>query len=67
MSFYEAFKSDPVQHFSLDERIGFIEYYFENSSNIEILNKASSLVFDRESNELIGVCLVSEYNEWPLI
>ncbi|MCM1989006.1 GNAT family N-acetyltransferase [Oceanirhabdus seepicola] len=65
--FYEAFKNAPGQKFSLKERTEFVEYYFEHNSHIEMLNKASSVIFDRETNELIGVCLISEYNEWPLI
>lgn len=65
--FYEAFKTSPGQKFSLKERTEFVEYYFEHNSHIEILNKASSVVFNKETNELIAVCLISEWNEWPLI
>lgn len=65
--FYEAFKTSPGQKFSLKERTEFVEYYFEHNSHIEILSNASSVVFDRKTNELIGACLISEWNEWPLI
>lgn len=39
--------------------------YFENC-NEETLN-ASSVLIDKDSQEIIGACLISIWNEWPLI
>lgn len=39
--------------------------YFENS-NEEALN-ASTVLIDKESQEIIGVCLISIWSDWPLI
>ena len=64
---HAAYVDDPFQHYSLEEITGFVEDYFKNNSHIDILNKASSVVYDKETKELIGVCLISEFNEWPLV
>ena len=64
---HAAYVDDPFQHYSLEERTGFVEDYFTDNSHIDILNKASSVVYDKDTKELIGVCLISEYNEWPLV
>ncbi|MFZ5353946.1 MAG: GNAT family N-acetyltransferase [Bacillota bacterium] len=65
--FYDAFHSFPGKSFSLEERTGFVKYYFEHNSDKEILLNASSVVCDSSTNELIGVCLISEWNAWPLV
>lgn len=66
--FFDAFKNDVGRiKYSLEERTSFIKYYFENNSSKELLIRASTTIYDRNTNELIGVCLVSEYRGWPLI
>ncbi|MGG4345824.1 GNAT family N-acetyltransferase [Paenibacillus lautus] len=43
-----------------------ILYYFENNS-IDILLDASSTIVDQQSNEIVGVCFVSLWEDLPLI
>lgn len=66
--FFHAFKNDVGRvKYSLEERTSFVKYYFDHNSQDELLLNASTVVFDKGSNELIAACLVSEYNGWPLI
>lgn len=65
--FYEAFKDHPGDNYSIEKYLKDIDYYFEHYSHIEGLDQASSLIYDKETKLLIGACLVSEWNEWPLI
>lgn len=56
---------------SIDDRDGEtftqdIVYYFENNS-IDILLDASSTLVDQQSNEIVGVCFVSLWEDLPLI
>lgn len=43
------------------------EDYFEENLYAALLNKASTVVYDKETKELVGVCLISLWQEWPLI
>jgi ribosomal protein S18 acetylase RimI-like enzyme len=42
-------------------------YWSDENKNIEVLNKASTLIYDEKTKELVGVCLISLWQEWPLI
>lgn len=44
-----------------------IQFYLENYCNDELLQKASSLLLDKQSGALAGACLVSLWEEWPNI
>ena len=66
--FFEAFENYVGKtKYSLEERTSFVKDYFNNGTLNELLLKASSIVYDKETNELIGVCLISEYRGWPLV
>ncbi|MDF2590861.1 MAG: family N-acetyltransferase [Clostridia bacterium] len=66
--FYEAFINYVGKtKYSLEDRTSFVKDYFANKSLDELLLKASTLVYDKETNELIGVCLISEFRGWPLV
>lgn len=67
--FVEAFKNDIGVNstFSLETRISFIKDYFKDNGDIEILKRASTLIYDKKTSELIGACLISEFKGWPLI
>ena len=41
------------------------QYYFEHNPEGSLINKASTLVYERETNELIGAALISIWEEWP--
>lgn len=43
------------------------KYYFGKNPHSDCLNKASTLIYDKKSKELVGVCLISLWEEWPLI
>lgn len=65
--FFEAFKQNVGRtKYSLQERTSFVKYYFDHY-NSEHLIQASTTLYDKETNELVGACLVSEYRGWPLI
>ena len=66
--FYKnAFKN--VQDFqsklSIEEIERDIQYYFDHNSEDGLVNKASMLVYDRKTNQLIGASLISIWEEWP--
>lgn len=66
--FFEAFNNYVGRiKYSLEERTAFVKDYFINGSHNELLLKASTTVYEKETNELIGVCLISEYRGWPLV
>jgi N-acetylglutamate synthase-like GNAT family acetyltransferase len=43
-----------------------LEYYF-NNNNTNILTAASSIVINKSSNEMVAVCLISLWEELPLV
>ena len=66
--FFEAFKNYVgATIYSQEERTSFVKDYFTNKSLDELLLKASTIMHDKETNEIIGVCLISEFRDWPLV
>lgn len=72
--FYESFKdgvdlkNDVRQKrngCSYEDYLDEVNDYFNNTD--DMLVEASTLVYDKEVGKLIGVCLVSMLEEWPLI
>ncbi|MTI71598.1 MAG: GNAT family N-acetyltransferase [Firmicutes bacterium] len=72
--FSESFKGDIDSNYideskrkecSYKDYIGEINDYFKYTEGI--LLEASTLIFDKEEKRLIGACLVSSFEEWPLI
>lgn len=43
------------------------DIYFKYYGDNQLLKRASSLVYEKNTKELIGVCLVSLWEKWPLI
>ncbi len=66
---FESFTNNEVLNHSygLEEYVSWINEYFENNLDIEILNKASMLVYDKKTKELVGLCIISLWQEWPLV
>lgn len=42
-----------------------IQCYFDENLENSLVNKASALVYDTKTNQLIGACLISIWEEWP--
>lgn len=51
---------------TIEEQRASLEYYFENN-NSELLNRASSIIIDKSNNQLVAVCLISLWEDLPLI
>ncbi|WP_346935754.1 GNAT family N-acetyltransferase [Clostridium sp.] len=63
----DAFKNveDFQSKLSVEEINGAIQDYFDNNSEDSLVNKASTLVYDKKTNQLIGASLISIWEEWP--
>ncbi|MBU5227244.1 GNAT family N-acetyltransferase [Clostridium senegalense] len=66
---YEAFENNEGLNFnySLEEYTSWVKEYFDDNLGKGILNKASTLVYDKHTKELVGLCYISIWKEWPLI
>lgn len=42
-----------------------VQYYYSSSRDNDLANKASILIYDRQTDELAGACLISIWEEWP--
>ncbi|MCY6959985.1 GNAT family N-acetyltransferase [Clostridium brassicae] len=62
--FYESFNSDTYSKY--EDTLEEVNEYFKDSTK-EILVEASTLIYDKEGRKLIGCCLISYFEEWPLI
>lgn len=66
---YEAFEENNKikTSYSLEEYTGWVTEYFDDFLEDDLLNRASTLVYDKKTDELIGVCYISLWQEWPLL
>lgn len=66
---HESFESNVNLHssYTLDEYTDWVKDYLDDYLDNDMLNRASTLVYDGNTNELVGVCYVSLWQEWPLI
>lgn len=51
---------------TIEQQRSDLEYYFKHNED-KLLQNASRLVFDKSSNQLVGACLVSMWEDLPLI
>lgn len=51
---------------TLEDCVALVEDYFE-SVDENILMEASTLIYDKKENKLIGACLISWVEGWPLV
>ncbi len=49
------------------EHKGNTAFYFENYSDLELHIKASTFLVDKKTNKAAGVCLISSWEDWPLV
>jgi GNAT superfamily N-acetyltransferase len=52
---------------SLESQVRQLQRGFGLFGALDILRQASSVMFDRESGEIIGVCLIGLAQDWPLV
>lgn len=73
--FYECFKNGIDSHYiakQSGQECGYEDYlaevneYFEICTE-DILLESSSLIYDKANGKLIGACLISNCEEWPLV
>lgn len=69
--FYESFSSDIDVHYNgqennIENYLCEVNEYFDEKPN-DILIEASTLLYDKHNEKLIGACLVSLCEQWPLI
>ncbi|HCQ89062.1 MULTISPECIES: GNAT family N-acetyltransferase [unclassified Clostridium] len=66
---HEAFQNNEGLNFnySVDEYTKWVKEYFDSNLDVELLNRASTLVYDKATKELVGVCYISMWQEWPLV
>lgn len=64
--FVEAF-SRGIEKQSSSEFEQQLQYYFDKNTENGLVNKASTLIYDRKTNQLIGACLISIWEEWPIV
>lgn len=72
---YESFSDDIDSQYDIkyngqesvyEDYIDEVNYYFKHCTE-NIVLEASTLVYDKLQKKLIGACLVSAFEEWPLI
>ncbi len=44
-----------------------VKIYFKYSLKSELERRASTLVYDAETNKLVGACLIGMWEEWPIV
>lgn len=42
-----------------------VEFYFAKNPKNTLVNKASTLIYKKKTNELVGACLISIWEDWP--
>ncbi|MDR7857867.1 GNAT family N-acetyltransferase [Tissierella sp.] len=42
-----------------------LQYYFDKNPEDSLVNRASTLIYEAKTNQLIGACLISIWEEWP--
>lgn len=60
--FVEAFSTERQNNSNAERQI---QYYFDENPENSLVNKASTLVYATKTNQLIGACLISNWEEWP--
>lgn len=67
--FVEAFGTgiEIQDKLSFKQQNNSIRYYFNENPENSLVNKASTLIYHRKTNQLIGACLISIWEEWPLV
>lgn len=63
--FTEAFSNESKDEVNFEKENESVEFYFTKSSTNTLVNKASTLIYEKKTNELVGACLISIWEDWP--
>lgn len=65
--FHSAFQGGPGAdgNMSVEELRDHMKYYLEGFCQDKVLQEASTLLYDKNSDALIGACLISLWEGWP--
>ncbi|MPM93239.1 hypothetical protein SDC9_140375 [bioreactor metagenome] len=63
--FTEAFSNESKDGTSFEKESESAEFYFAKNPKNTLVNKASTLIYEKKTNELVGACLISIWEEWP--
>ena len=50
---------------SFEQHNASIQYYFDNNLENSLVNKASTLIYEKKTNQLLAACLISIWEGWP--
>lgn len=64
--FYECYAGGSEARSQADAQ-GNVEYYFQHNVEPPVLQQASTILIDGQSKEMIGACLISLWEGWPLV
>jgi len=63
--FAEAFSNESKDGTSFEKENESVEVYFTKNLKNTLVNKASTLIYEKKTNELVGACLISIWEDWP--
>jgi len=65
--FVEAFSTgiESQDMSDFEQQSNSIKYYFDENPENSLVNKASALIYEKKTNQLVGACLISIWEEWP--
>lgn len=63
--FAEAFSNESKDGTSFEKENESVEFYFTKNLKNILVNKASTLIYEKKTNELVGACLISIWEDWP--
>ncbi|EQB87883.1 ribosomal protein S18 acetylase RimI-like enzyme [Clostridium punense] len=63
--FAEAFSNESKDGTSFEKENESVEFYFTKNLKNTLVNKASTLIYEKKTNELVGACLISIWEDWP--
>lgn len=63
--FTEAFSNESKDKVNFEKENESVEFYFTKNPENTLVNKASTLIYEKKTNELVGACLISIWQDWP--
>jgi len=63
----EAFSHLGFGEMTLEEQTQSVRHWFVKQMEAEILGRASTLVYEKGTNRLVGACLIMLWQSWPVV